>query len=215
MMLNAGVLTFKEFAMREPLPLATVHEAVLEFLRGRDDVVVFGATAVNAYVAEPRMTQDIDLMSPRAADLAEELRKYLSERFHIAVRVRVIGEGKGYRVFQIQKTGNRHLVDVRSVRNLPRSQRVDDVLIVSPPDLIAMKVVSYHTRRGRPKAFSDRRDLAMLFLAFPDLKKESGAVEGSLKSLGAPEEVLNSWRELVAEEIPEANDDDEFNSFTD
>jgi hypothetical protein len=70
-MLNAGVLTFKEFVMREPLPLATIHEAVLEFLRGRDDVVVFGATAVNAYVAEARMTQDIDLMSPRAVELAE------------------------------------------------------------------------------------------------------------------------------------------------
>src|SRR5438874_5877792 len=32
-MLNAGTLTFKEFAMREPLPLATIHDAVLEFLR--------------------------------------------------------------------------------------------------------------------------------------------------------------------------------------
>src|SRR6266849_2696150 len=110
-MLNAGVLTFQEFVMHEPLPLATIHEAVLEFLRGRDDVVVFGATAVNAYVSEPRMTQDIDLMSTRAAELAEELREYLSERFHIAVRVRVIGEGKGYRLFQIQQPRNRHLVD--------------------------------------------------------------------------------------------------------
>ena len=201
--------------MREPLPLATVHEAVLEFLRGRDDVVVFGATAVNAYVSEPRMTQDIVLMSTRAADLVEELRTYLSERFHIAVRVRVIGEGKGYRVFQIQKAGNRHLVDVRSVASLPESQRVDDILIVSPAELIALKVASYHTRRGRPKAFSDRRDLAMLFLAFPQLKHESGPVERSLKSLGVSEDVLNSWRELVAEEIPEANEDDEFNSFTD
>ena len=161
------------------------------------------------------MTQDIDLMSPRAADLAEELRKYLSDRFHIAVRVRIIGEGKGYRVFQIQKTGNRHLADVRPVTTLPASKRVDDVLIVSPVELIALKVISYHTRRGCPKAFSDRRDLAMLFLAFPDLKKESGAVESSLRTFGVPEEVLNSWRELVAEEIPEVDDDDEFNSFTD
>jgi len=214
MMLNAGVLTFKEFAMREPLPLATVHEAVLEFLRGRDDVVVFGATAVNAYVPEPRMTQDIDLMSPRAADLAEELRQYLSERFHIAVRVRVIGEGKGFRVFQIRKDGNRHLVDVRPVANLPESQRIEDVLIASPAELIAMKVASYHTRRGRPKAFSDRRDLAMLLLAFPDLKHESGPVENSLKSLGVSEQVLNSWRELVAEEIRQPNDEEEFDSFT-
>src|SRR5204862_2768864 len=103
----------------------------------RDDVVVFGATAVNAYVPEPRMTQDIDLMSPRAAELAEELRTYLSERFHIVVRVRVIGEGKGYRVFQIRKHGNRHLVDVRPVTSLPASQRIEDVLVASPAELIA------------------------------------------------------------------------------
>jgi hypothetical protein len=88
-MLNAGVLTFKEFVTREPWPLASIHEAVLEFLRGRDDVVVFGATAVNAYVDEPRMTQDIDLMSTRAQELAEELREHLAERFHIAMRVDV------------------------------------------------------------------------------------------------------------------------------
>ncbi len=107
-MLNAGTLTFKEFAMREPLPLATIHDAVLQFLRGRDDAVVFGAQAVNAYVGEPRMSQDIDLVSTRAAELAEELRDYLSERFHIAVRVPVIGADKGYRLFQIQKPRNRN-----------------------------------------------------------------------------------------------------------
>jgi Nucleotidyl transferase AbiEii toxin, Type IV TA system len=209
-MMNAGVLTFNEFAMREPLPLATVQEAVLEFLRGRDDVVVFGAAAVNAYVPEPRMTQDIDLMSPRAAELAEELRQYLSERFHVAIRVRTIGEGKGYRVFQVQKGGNRHLVDVRSVTTLPESQRIEDILVVSPTALIALKVTSYHARRGNPKAFSDRRDLAMLLLAFPDLKKASGTVESALKSIGATEEVLNSWREIAAEEIRPPSEDDKF-----
>lgn len=41
-MLNAGALTFKEFTMREPVPLVTIHDAVQEFLRRRDDVVVFG-----------------------------------------------------------------------------------------------------------------------------------------------------------------------------
>jgi hypothetical protein len=93
-MLNAGVLTFKEFATREPLPLATIHDAVLEFLRGRDDVVVVGATAVNAYVDEPRIWQDIDLMSTRATELAEELRTYLSKRFHVTLSVRIVGEAK-------------------------------------------------------------------------------------------------------------------------
>ena len=67
MIVTDGALTFREFMMREPLPLATIHEAVLEFLRGRDDVVLFDAQAVNAYVDEPRMTQDVDLLAVRAA----------------------------------------------------------------------------------------------------------------------------------------------------
>jgi hypothetical protein len=114
-MLDAGVLTFREFMMREPLPLATIQTAVLEFLRGRDDAVVFGAQAVNAYVNEPRMTQEIDLLLPRARELSEELREYLREQFHIAVWVRHVGEEQGYRLFQARKSGNRHLVDVRSI----------------------------------------------------------------------------------------------------
>ena len=68
-MFGDGSLTFREFIMREPLPLATIHDAVLEFLRGRHDAVLFGAHAVNAYVDEPRMTQDVDILSPRAAEL--------------------------------------------------------------------------------------------------------------------------------------------------
>src|SRR5256714_12534072 len=210
MSLNAGALTFEEFAMREQLPLATIHDAVLEFLRGRDDAVVFGAQAVNAYVDEPRMSQDIDLVSTRATELAEELREYLSERFHIAVRVRVIGEGKGYRLFQIQKPRNRHLVDVRNAALLPRAERIEDVLVISPPELIAHKVVSYHARRGQPKSGTDWRDLAMLLLTFPELKKEQGPVSETLKSLGAKDDVTQTWRELVAQEIRDSEDDAEF-----
>jgi hypothetical protein len=209
-MLNAGVLTFKEFAMREPLPLATIHEAVLEFLRGRDDVVVFGATAVNAYVSEPRMTQDIDLMSTHAPELAEELREYLGERFHIAVRVREVRGGKGYRLFQMQKTGNRHLVDVRPVQALPDSQAVEGIHVLTPTGLIASKVVSYNARRGKPKSGTDWRDIAMLLLTFPELKSESGAVNEALKMLNATAADLNSWRQLVAQEISAPSDEEEF-----
>jgi len=196
--------------MREQVPLATIHEAVLEFLRGRDDAIVFGAQAVNAYVGEARMSQDIGLISTRAVELAEELREHLSGRFHIAVRVRVIGDGKGYRLFQIQKPRNRHLVDLRTVESLPRAERIEDVLVMSPPELIAQKVVSYNARRGQPKAGTDWRDLAMLLLTFPELKKEEGAVSEALKSLGAKEDVMETWRELVAQEMIEAEDDGEF-----
>src|SRR5437588_23477 len=101
-MLNADVLTFQEFVTHESLPLSKIQEAVLEFLQGRDDAVLFGAQAVNAYVSEPRATQDVDIMSTRAKDFANELRDHLSERFHIAVRVREIRD-KGFRIYQTRK----------------------------------------------------------------------------------------------------------------
>jgi hypothetical protein len=209
-MLNAGVLTFQEFAMREPLPLATIHEAVLEFLKGRNDVVVFGATAVNAYVSEPRMTQHIDLMSTHARELAEQIRANLTDRFHIATRVRVIRENKGYRVFQLQKTGNRHLVDVRQVDELPTSQQVEEVQVIAPPELIARKVLSYHARIGQPKSFSDMRDLTMLLLAFPELKTSSGPVLDALRIVDASEAEVLEWQKLVKQEIKPTDEDAEF-----
>jgi hypothetical protein len=166
-MFDIGTLTFREFMMGESLPLVTIQQAVLEFLRGRDDVVVFGAQAVNAYVDAPRMTQDLDLLSPQAEALAQELRTYLRQRFHIAVRVRQVSQGRGYRVFQVRKPRNRYLVDIRVVESLPAAQRLAAVLVIVPVELIASKVQAYYQRRGRPKSGTDWRDLALLLLTFP------------------------------------------------
>jgi hypothetical protein len=209
-MFSAGTLTFREFAMQEQPPLAAIQNAVFEFLRGRDDAAVFGAQAVNAYVPEPRMTQDIDLISPRAAEFAEELREHLSQRFHVATRIREIGEGRGYRLYQIQKSGNRHLVDVRPVETLPATQRIAEVLVIAPADLIASKVIAYHQRRGHPKSGTDWRDLAMLLLTFPDLKRDPGPVTDRLKAADVAPAVLVVWKGLVAQEIQSAEEDDEF-----
>jgi len=209
-MFDAGTLTFQEFVMNEPLPLATIQNSVLEFLRNRDDGVVFGAQAVNAYVSEPRMTQDIDILSTRAKELADELREHVSQRFHIAVRVREIGQDRGYRLFQIQKSGNRHLIDVRPVESLPPAQRVAGVLVMAPPELIASKVVSFYRRRAQPKSFTDRRDIAMLLLQFPELKQSRGPVADALRAAGAEPEILTAWQELVAQDIQPPDDDDEF-----
>lgn len=195
--------------MREPLPLATIQETMLEFLRGRDDVAMFGAQAVNAYVDEPRMTQDIDLLSPRAKELAEELRQLLSGKFHIAVRVREVGAGKGFRLYQVQKTGNRHLADVRPVAHLPETRTIEEIRVLSPAELIASKVVSYHARRGKPKSGTDWRDLAVLLLTFPELKSETSGVTAILQASGADENVLQVWRELVEQEIKLETDDED------
>ncbi len=204
-MLNADVLTFQEFVMHETLPLSKIHQAVFEFLQGRKDAVLFGAQAVNAYVSEPRMTQDVDLLSVRAKDFAEELRRSLSEMFHIAVRVREIGEGKGFRIYQTRKEGNRHLVDVRQIENFPETETIEKIQILSPLELIVSKVISFQSRYGKPKSWTDRRDLAVLILRFPELKEK---VAANLRAKNVSEAILETWKEIENQDF-EFEDEDE------
>lgn len=204
----SGSLTFQEYMVAEPLPLATLHEAVLDFLRDRDDVVLFGALAVNAFVGEPRMTQDVDLISVRAAELATELRDHLASRFGIAVRLREIGDARGFRLYQVRREGNRHLVDVRSAGTLPLARRIAEILVMEPAELIAYKVIALHQRQGQPKAGTDWRDVALLLLAFPDLKRDPGPVSDRLAVAGANDAIRATWRGIVAQEFHADEDDD-------
>ena len=210
-MFGDGSLTFHEFAMRESLPLATIHATVLEFLQGRDDAAVFGAQAVNAYIDEPRMTQDVDILSPRAAEIAEELRAFLNERFRIAVRIRTVAQGAGHRLYQVRKPKNRHLVDVRSVERLPPCNRLEEVLVPTPPILISQKIVSLVGRPNTRKGMMDAADLRGLLLTFPELKSAEGPVADALRAAAASDQALDTWRKLVGEEIlPEADDEDAY-----
>ena len=203
-------LTFREILMNDPLPKGTIQQAVIDFLKEREDAAIFGAMAVNAYIDERRMTEDVDIISPRAREVAEELRQNLSERFHIAVRVRSVRGGIGFRLYQLAKPKNRHLADVRPTDELPEVARIGGVLVVTPSEVIAGKVISCVRRKGKPKSFTDRRDLAHMLLKFPEYKKESGEIQQRLVTLGADEETLAFWRQIVAEEIVAEEDDDEF-----
>lgn len=194
--------------MKEPLPLATIHEAVLEFLRNRDDAALFGAQAVNAYVDEPRMTQDVDVLSTRAAGLAEELRAHLAATFTIAARVRAVADGKGFRVYQLRQPKNRHLVDVRQIAELPPTQLVAEVRVPTPEELIAQKVMAYTRRQGQPKGGTDLRDLLILLLAFPNLKSETGPVAQRLAASQADDETLKIWRRFATTPIESDDSDD-------
>jgi hypothetical protein len=209
-MFVADTINFREIVIKETLPLVTIQHAVIDFLRGRDDVALFGAQAVNVYVSEPRATQDVDLISTRAADLAEELREHLSDLFHVAVRMRKVKDGLGYRIFQLRKTGNRHLVDVRAVNSFPQLRRIDDVQVLSPAELIASKVISYHQRRGKPKSGTDWRDLAFLLLTFPELKCDPGPVTDCLHAAQVNPNILALWQQLISQEILPEGDDDDF-----
>jgi hypothetical protein len=200
-MFGDGSLSLREFAMREPLPLATIHDAVLEFLRNREEAALFGAQAVNAYVDESRMTQDVDILSTRAKALAEEIRKALSDRFHIAALVRAVADGKWFRIFQLRKPKNRHLVDVRQIDPLPPTQIIAEVRVLTPEELIAQKVIAYGSRLGQPKSGTDWRDLTILLLTFPKLKTETGPVLDRLKASGADTAALDEWHRLVSLDI--------------
>lgn len=193
--------------MKESLPLAVIHTAVLEFLSNRDDVVLFGAQAVNAYVIEPRMTQDIDILSTRAETIADLLRDKLSKQFHIAARVRSVAQGQGFRLYQLRKEGNRHLVDIRQSDVLPASQSISGISVLAPANLIASKVISYYQRRGKPKSGTDWRDLALLLLTFPELKVESGLVMNLLKESEVEPAIIDLWVDFVAQEIEPEDDE--------
>ena len=97
-MFGDGALAFREFAMKEPVPLAVIQAAILELLRSRKDAVLFGAQAVNAYCDEPRMTQDVDILSSNARALADAIRDVIAKKFHLAIRVRELASGRDYRV---------------------------------------------------------------------------------------------------------------------
>jgi hypothetical protein len=126
--------------------------------------------------------------------------------------VRQIKDGVGYRIYQAQKPRNRHFVDVRPVAELPPAQRLAEVLVITPPELIAAKVRSVLGRRGQPKEFTDWRDLAMLLQAFPELKSSAGAVRECLVAGGAEAALLSVWDEVVSRDFQPVNEDSEFDA---
>jgi hypothetical protein len=205
-MFGDGSLTLREFAMKEPLPLAKIQDAVLDFLRNRDDAVLFGAQAVNAYVDEARMTQDVDVLSTRAA----EIRGHLASLFTITVRVGSVASGKGFRVFQLREPRNRHLVDIRQSDILPANQLIAEIRVLTPVELMAQKVISVAARSALPKGDTDRRDLKMLLIQYPQLKVVTGPVRDALTQALASASAIEEWFKLVASDIKPAGEEDEY-----
>jgi hypothetical protein len=196
-------VSFREMARHEELPLALVYHEVRDAIAGRTDIVLFGAHAVNAYCEPDRGTQDVDLMTTDARALAQELRDRIGRKFHAAVRIRVIEEGRSYVVYQLRKgEKNRKLVDVRQEDILPGVVVDGGVQVVEPATLIAMKVASMVERASRPKGMTDAADTYRLLHAFPALKERRGLVEDQLRRLQASDRILDVWRGLVEAPTP-------------
>lgn len=190
--------------MREFPPLADVFRVVFDHLQIRHDGVLFGAHAVNAYVEPPRMTGDIDIMSTDAQGVAEDLRDLLAEKFRIAVRVRSVAQGRGFRVYQLRPEKNRHLIDVRQVDELPESNRIEDMCVIVPSELIMMKLASYAARKHTEKGLTDKVDVVRLLRAFPSLRD---SVARRLRDV--PPQVRAAWDEISGERY-DLSDDDEW-----
>jgi hypothetical protein len=207
MLLFDAPVTLKEAMSKDSPSLADIFELVLSQLKVCGDSALFGSQAVNAYVEPPRMTADVDILSTDADGLAHALRDLLSETFHIAVRVRVVANGKGFRIYQLRPDRNRHLVDVRQVDELPKTERIDGVCVVSAPDLIVMKLASLVARRNTDKGLTDRVDLHRLLFAFPRFRSEkSGPVVDRL--CGSSREMWDAWLEILSERIIRSDDDE-------
>lgn len=204
--------TFRELTMSEPVTIHEIQLAVIEFLKGRSDVVLHGALAVNVYLNEDdaRVTGDADILATQPAPLAEELRQHLADKWHIALRIGERADGHLYRIYQVRKPPrtNRHLVDIWRAEKLPASKRIKGVPVVTIAELIARKVMSYYgrDRSNHPKAGTDRRDISYLLLEYPELKREHGPVEDHLKKLRASPEVMETWRQFVLRAISPAGE---------
>ena len=151
------------------------------------------------------MTADVDIMSTDAEGLAEDLRTLIARKFHVAVRVRSVARGQGWRVYQIRKSENRHLVDVRQTDELPATRVFKDIQVIAPSDLVLSKLESYAARKHTEKGLTDKVDLYRLLRTFPRFKSENSAVSRALPD--ASPGARSAWKELLSKPVEPTNDD--------
>ena len=180
----------------EPVPLATIFREIVSLLATREDAVVFGAHAVNAYSEPERMTADIDVLSTDAGRFADDICAVIADRFRITMRAREVVPG-GFLVSQLRTPKNRHLAYVSHATQLPPFRQIGRVRVVEPVELVAMKAISTAARKGQEKGLSDRLDLHRLLRVFPELRAEDGPVPARLAALGADSSSVAAWREVV------------------
>ena len=92
------------------------------------------------------------------------------------------------------------------ISELPATETIEDILVLSPVKLLASKVISYHSRKGKPKAGTDYRDLGMLLLRFPELKEK---VSENLQAKNVGEAVLETWAEIASQDFQFEDEDED------
>jgi hypothetical protein len=194
------MLTAAEYHMRETLPIFLIQEAIFEFCRGQPDIAIYGAQAVNLYVANARMTQDVDILCVNPAAVAAAMARRLGEVFQVAIRVREFRPGLAYRIFQLRAEGNRHLADAR-LAEFPLTDVVeqDGIRYVGLALLTALKVTALVKRKLAPKGATDLADVRRILLGHPELRQDEGDVARAIRLVGGADPELRQWHTLLAE----------------
>jgi len=153
----------------EPLPLATIHEAVLEFLRNRNDAALFGAQAVMLTWMSRRMT-GWDILSTPPVIWPRKLRGHLAKAFTSPHEF-------------AKWPRERDSASINFASQRIATWRCAGRLMRFPPTQLVAEDARAHaggidraksdwpTTRGRAnrKGGTDSRDLMLLLLAFPHL----------------------------------------------
>ena len=202
--MQAECLTLHEFNQIMDVSLSDIQRSLLTFLQKRSDVVIFGAYAVNAYLkpSEVRMTTDIDIQALQGQLLVAQISDRLRQEFYIATRSREVKSNQAWRIYQVLKSGNRHLVDIRQVDRLPEFEVINQIQVLSPLELIISKIISAYARQNQPKGFSDLRDLYSLILTFPQLVNQ-------IKIPSENERIRDFWNDVQLQQIafPQSDED--------
>ena len=202
--MQAECLTLHEFNQIMDVSLSDIQRSLLTFLQKRSDVVIFGAYAVNAYLkpSEVRMTTDIDIQALQGQLLVAQISDRLRQEFYIATRSREVKSNQAWRIYQVLKSGNRHLVDIRQVDRLPEFEVINQIQVLSPLELIISKIISAYARQNQPKGFSDLRDLYSLILTFPQLVNQ-------IKIPSENERIRDFWNDVQLQQIafPQLDED--------
>ena len=98
------------------------------------------------------------------------------------------------------------MIDVRLVESLPETEVVEEIQVLSPRELIVSKVISFQSRYGKPKSWTDRRDIAVLLLRFPELKER---VSESLRTKNASKAILETWAEIERQDFQFEDEDED------
>ena len=72
--------------------------------------------------------------------------------------------------------------------------------------MIVSKIISFQSRYGKPKSWTDRRDLAVLLLRFPELKEKVSVI---LKEKNVDDAVLETWAEIERENFQFEDEDED------